>query len=239
MPARNRPTPSHLTPTRLTPTVVDRLRRGLRPGWTRSLLIRRLCAGALLLVAVLAAVSGGAEKDLATVVVADHDLTPGHRLTSADVATRPVDPALVPAGAITDPTALTDATVTGPVRSGEIFTDSRVLSSRLPVDLLDRPDARLVPVKLSDTAIVDLLREGDVVDVLSVGEAGVNHDSGNDQNGGAATVLVKNAVVALVSAPSQMRRTDGSRLALLAMPERDAHAVAGATLASPITVVFH
>ncbi|WP_207843199.1 SAF domain-containing protein [Williamsia soli] len=223
MPARNP----------LTPTFFDRIRQALRPGWTRSLLLRRVCAGVLLVVAVVAAASGGEQNDLSTVVIANHDLTPGSRLTSADVTTRQVDPAVIPAGAITEPSALTDSTVTGPVRTGEIFTNSRVLSSRLPMDLLGRPDARLVPVKLSDTAIVELLREGDVVDVLSIDE------SGGDQSARAATVLVKNAVVALVSAPTQVRRTDGSRLALLAMPERDAHTVASATLASPITVVFH
>lgn len=223
MPARNP----------LTPTFFDRIRRALRPGWTRSLLIRRLSAGLLLVLAVAAAASGGRQNDLSTVVVAGHDVTPGSRLTSADVTTREVDPDMIPAGAITEPSALTDSTVTGPVRTGEIFTDSRVLSSRLPMDLLGRPDARLVPVKLSDTAIVELLREGDVVDVLSI------DDTGGDQSSRAATVLVKNAVVALVSATTQVRSADGSRLALLAMPERDAHAVASATLASPITVVFH
>jgi Flp pilus assembly protein CpaB len=192
-----------------------------------------VCAGVLLLIAVFAAASGGRDSDVSPVIVAAHDLTPGSRLTSSDVTTTQADPAVIPAGAITDPSALIDLTVTGPVRSGEMLTGSRVLSSRLPIELLGRPDARLVPVKLSDTAIVELLREGDVVDVLSI------NDSNGDQSVRAATVLVKNAVVALVSEPAQIRRTDGSRLALLAMPERDAHTVASATLASPITVVFH
>lgn len=217
----------------LSPTIVDRLRRGLRPGWTRSLLFRRLCAGALLVIAALAAVSAGRGDQLTPVVVADRDLTPGSRLTSADVVIREVDPAMIPAGALTDPAALTDSTVTGPVRKGEIFTDTRVLSSRLPMELLDRDDARLVPVELTDGAVIDLLREGDVVDVLSIDE------SDGDQTHSTARVLVKNAVVALVSAPPVTRRADGSRLAILAMPERDAHTVAGATLAVPITVVFH
>lgn len=223
MPARNP----------LTPTIVDRLRRGLRPGWTRSLLLRRLCAAALLAIAAVAAMSAGRDDELTSVVVAARDLTPGSRLTSADVILSDLDPAMIPAGALTDPSSMTDSTVTGPVRQGEIFTDTRVLSSRLPMQLLSREDARLVPVKLSDTATIDLLREGDVVDVLSIDE------SGSDQSPAAAKVLVKNAVVALVSAAPTARRTDGSRLAILAMPERDAHTVASATLAAPITVVFH
>lgn len=217
----------------LTPTLIDRLRRSLRPGWTRSLLLRRVCAGALLIIAALAAISAGRNDELTSVVVAERDLTPGSRLTSADVAIREVNPAMIPTGVLTDPSMLTDSTVTGPVRKGEIFTDTRVLSSRLPMDLLARDDARLVPVKLSDTATLDLLREGDVVDVLSIDE------SGDDQTHSAAKVLVKNAVVALVSERPTTRRTDGSRLAILAMPERDAHTVASASLAAPITVVFH
>lgn len=217
----------------LNPTIVDRLRRGLRPGWTRSLLLRRLCACGLLLVAAVAAISAGRDDRLESAVIAAHDLTPGSRLTSADITVLDVDPATIPDGAITDPSVLTDSTVTGPVRKGEIFTDTRVLSSRLPMQLLGREDARLVPVKLSDLAVVDLLREGDVVDVLSIDE------SGDDQTNTATSVLVKNAVVALISAPPTARRTDSSRLAILAMPERDAHTVASATLAAPITVVFH
>ncbi len=41
----------------LSPTALDRLRHALRPGWTRSLLIRRACAVVLLVVAVVAGLS--------------------------------------------------------------------------------------------------------------------------------------------------------------------------------------
>lgn len=223
MPARNA----------LAPTLSDRFRHAVRPGWTRSLLLRRLCAVVLLVVAVLAALTSGRTDELRPAVVAARDISPGHRLTADDLAIREFPPGDLPSGALTDLAGLADKTVTGPVRSGEIMSDARVLSSRLPTELLQRPDARLVPVKVSDTAVIDLLREGDVVDVLSI------EDSGTGAKSSATRVLAKGAVVALVSAASGSRTGSDARLAIVALPERDAHVVAAATLTAPITVVFH
>jgi Flp pilus assembly protein CpaB len=217
----------------LTPTALDRLRHALRPGWTRSLLIRRTCAVALLVVAVVAALTSHRDDELQSVVVAARDVAPGVRLTSDDLEVREVDAAAIPPGAITDTALLVEQTVTGPVHPGEMFTDTRILSSRLPAALLGRDDARLVPVTLSDSSVVDLLREGDVVDVLSVDEP----DSGEASS--TSTVLAKNAVVALVYAPGGTSPGRDASPVILALPERDAHRVAGATLAAPITVVFH
>lgn len=217
----------------LQPTALDRVRHALRPGWTRALLLRRICAAALVVIATVAALSAQRDKELQSVVVAAREIAPGIHLTSADLEVRRVDATAIPVGAITDPSRLVEQTVTGPVHPGEIFTDTRVLSSRLPAALLGRDDARLVPVTLSDSSIVDLLREGDVVDVLSIDES---HDG---EAPSTSTVLVKNAVVALVFAPSAARSGLDARPTILAMPERDAHRVAVATLAAPITVVFH
>lgn len=217
----------------LQPTALDRLRHALRPGWTRALLLRRICAVALLVTALVAAAAAERDNKLRSVVVAARDIAPGIHLTADDLEIRQVDAAVIPAGAVTDPSDLVEQTVTGPVHPGEIFTDTRVLSSRLPAALLGREDARLVPVTLSDSSIVDLLREGDVVDVLSI------DDSHDGEAPSTSTVLVKNAVVALVFAPGPARSGRDARPTILAMPERDAHRVAVATLASPITVVFH
>jgi Flp pilus assembly protein CpaB len=196
------------------------------------LLLRRVCAVVLLIVALVAALTAGQTEELRPVVVAAHDVSPGQRLTADDLAIREVAPDGLPTGALTQVSELTDKTVTGPVRSGEIVTDARVLSSRLPMELLQRADARLVPVKLADTAVIDLLREGDVVDVLSIDES-VDHQPS------ATRVLAKSAVVALVSQATGSRSGADARLAILALPERDAHVVAAATLTAPITVVFH
>jgi Flp pilus assembly protein CpaB len=222
MPARNP----------LAPTIADRIRHALRPGWTRSLLLRRVCAVGLLVVALVASLTAGRTEELRSAVVAARDVNPGHRLTADDLTIRDVAPDMLPAGALTQVSDLTEKTVTGPVRSGEIVTDARVLSNRLPMELLQRADARLVPVKLADTAVIDLLREGDVVDVLSIDESSEDQPS-------ATRVLAKSAVVALVSQPTGSRTGADARLAILALPERDAHVVAAATLTAPITVVFH
>jgi Flp pilus assembly protein CpaB len=195
--------------------------------------LRRVCAVALLVVAVVAALTAGRTEERHRAVVAAHDISPGHRLTAGDLTIREFLPGDLPTGVITELAGLDDETVTGPVRSGEIMTDSRVLSSRLPIQLLQRPDARLVPVKVADAAVIDLLREGDVVDVLSI------EDAESGQQSSATKVLAKSAVVALVSQATGSRTASDSRLAILALPEHDAHVVAAATLTGPITVVFH
>ena len=223
MPARNA----------LTPTLADRVRHAVRPGWTRSLLVRRACAVVLLTIALVAALTAGRSEELRSAVVAAHDISPGHHLTIADLTTRNFRPGDVPSGTVTDAADLIDKTVTGPVRAGEMMTDSRVLTSRLPAQIMQRPDARLVPVKVADTAVIDLLREGDVVDVLSIDNADTPQESS------ATRLLAKGAVVALVSEESGSRTASSGRLAVLALPERDAHVVAAATLTAPITLVFH
>jgi Flp pilus assembly protein CpaB len=182
---------------------------------------------------MVAALTAGRSEELRPVVVAARDVAPGHRLTADDLTIHEFSPGALPTGALTEAGDLTDKTVTGPVRSGEIMTDARVLSSRLPMQLLQRGDARLVPVKLADTAVIDLLREGDVVDVLSIEESESTHSPQSTK------ILAKSAVVALVSQVSGSRTGTDSRLAILALPEGDAHVVAAATLTAPITVVFH
>ena len=217
----------------LNPTLSDRVRHAVRPGWTRSLLLRRACAIVMLAVALVAALTAGRTEELRPAVIAAHDISPGQPLTISDLTTREFRPGDLPAGTVDNAADFLDKTVTGPVRAGEILTDSRVLTSRLPVQIMQRPDARLVPVKVADTAVIDLLREGDVVDVLSI-------DDADTAEGSSATkVLAKAAVVALVSQESGSRTGSDARLAVLALPERDAHVVGAATLTAPIALVFH
>ena len=224
---------------RLDPTVVDRVRGALRPGWARSLAVRRIAAGVLVGIALTSALIAHRGTRLATVMVAARDLTPGTELVADDLRAVEIDPAVIPPGALRMTRDGLSRTVTGPVHDGEIMTDWRLLSPRLPALLAHDDGARLVPVRLADDAVVDLLRTGDVVDVLTESDdtsvqnppsrSGPRHDG---------TVLVRGAVVAVVPAPRSTRDTRAP-VVMLAMPERDAHAVAGTALAAPVTVVFH
>ncbi len=161
-------------------------------------------------------------------VVAARDLAPGTPLTDADVRLADFDPASVPSGTLTDIGDATAHTVAGPIRAGEPITDVRLLTSRLAEAAIDSPDARIVPVRLTDAGVTDLLREGDTVDVLTVGES----------EEPAARVLASKSVVVLVS-PKSTGQRDSDRVVLVAMSPDDATTVAAASLVSALTVTFH
>ncbi|WP_018178488.1 SAF domain-containing protein [Jongsikchunia kroppenstedtii] len=221
---------------RLEPTLLDRLRGSSRPAWARSLLIRRVAAAVLAAIGVTSAVVAGREPTQQLVYVAAHDLTPGTTLAATDLTTRQIASDSLPAGTASHIDEISGHTVTGPIRAGEILTATRLLNSRLPQSLLHRDDARLVPVEPAGSAVIGLLRVGDVVDVLSENRSDTA-DLRDDPR--ATAVLARSAVVALISTAAGQNRGDGGRVLLLAMPEHDAHIVAGTTLTAPITLVFH
>lgn len=190
-------------------------------------MIRR-CAAALLVVAALGfATLGGAEHDDEAVMVAAHDLLPGTELAANDLVVRRVGAGMVPAGALRMSRDAAGKTVTSMVRTGEILTDARLLSPRLPQQLIGSADARLVPVRLSDDAVSALLRAGDVVDVV----------------GPEADVLATRAVVALGTerpvSSGLSARNQASAPVVLAMDQKSALRVAAAGLDIALAVIVH
>ena len=238
---------------RLRPTIIDRCRTAARPGWTRALAVRRALAVGLLVASIVAAVVAHRGEQQVTVMVAARDLSPGVELSPTDLTELRIAPGVIPQGALRMTRDGTGRTVTGPVHRGEVLTDWRLLSPRLPADLIGDSNARLVPVRLADDAVVRLLRAGDVVDVLTEAPdadlSATGAEDGADEPDSRAApvsstasgrVLVRGAVVAVVAAPeSRAARGSAAPVIMLAMGERDAHTVAGATLAAPLTVVFH
>ncbi|WP_437340145.1 SAF domain-containing protein [Gordonia rubripertincta] len=212
---------------RLGPRLRDRLASAVRPGWTRTLAVRRLVAAVLIITAAVIALAGTRADGEFEVLVAARDLLPGRVVTADDLTPRLVVGSAVPAGALSDAALATGRTVTGRVRTGEMLTDTRLLSSRLPADLTGVDDARLVPVRLSDEAVTSLLRPGDVVDVLT--------DS--------ADVLARRAVVAIHTGQNSPTGISAGRSTvapvLLAMDAAAAHRVAAAGLDSSLAVVLH
>ncbi|WP_374613338.1 SAF domain-containing protein [Gordonia sp. (in: high G+C Gram-positive bacteria)] len=221
------PASTHRYRDSLAPRLRDRLGAALRPGWTRSLLVRRVVAAALVLAAVVVGVTGTRADGDVEVVVAAHELRPGQVVDVGDLQSRRIVAGTVPGGALAEAGPAIGKTVTGRVRRGEIMTDTRLLSSRLPADLTGDDDARLVPIRLSDDAVTALLRPGDVVDVLTE----------------EAEVLARRAVVALHAAESQSGgiAPGGTAAApvLLAMDAASAHRVAAAGLDTALAVVLH
>ena len=111
-----------------------------------------------------------------------------------------------------------------------MLTDVRLLGPRL-AEPTAGPDARIVPLHLADTALLDLIRPGDVVDVLAAAIRGT---------GGASTrsrsVVATDAVVVLVSEKPTGAGSGGDRVVLVALPAHAANDVAGASLVQTVTL---
>src|ERR1700755_594662 len=173
----------------LNPSVLSRL-LAARPDWTRTLAARRVVAGALVILAAVIALRSDPDGDRTEIVVATRDLASGVELTADDVRLANRTAATVPEGAQSDVDAIVGATLAGPARRGEVLTDVRVLGPRL-AESVAGPDARGAPLPLSDNARLDLVRPGDVVDVLAAGS-----EAGQDNP---PRLVATDAVVVLVS----------------------------------------
>lgn len=217
----------------LNPSLLSRVSLWLRPDWTRTVLARRVAAGGLVALAGIATLRSNPAGDYAQVVVADHDLRPGAALTSADVRLEKRLAATVPDGARVDLGAVLGWTLAGPTRRGEVLTDVRLLGSRL-AESTAGPGARVVPLHLADAALIDLVRVGDVVDVLAAPAT-----SAPDNSHPAPKVLATDAVVVLVSAKEKIQAADSDRVVLVALPARVANTVAGSALGQTVTLTLH
>ncbi|OBG90155.1 flagellar biosynthesis protein FlgA [Mycobacterium sp. E3298] len=205
----------------------------LRPDWTRTVLARRIAAGGLVVLAGVAALRSNPAGDYAEVVVADHDLRPGAALTPADVHLEKRLAATVPDGSLADVSAVAGSTLAGPTRRGEVLTDVRLLGSRL-AESTAGPGARIVPLRLADNALIDLVRVGDVVDVLAAPAT-----AGPEPAQATPKVVATDAVVVLVSAKPKVQAADGDRVVLVALPARVANTVAGSALGQAVTLTLH
>ncbi|MGV0853574.1 SAF domain-containing protein [Mycolicibacterium phlei] len=206
---------------------LGRLGELLRPDWSRTVAARRVAAAALVLLAAAAALRPDPDDDRVDVVVAARDLTPGAVLTADDVRLATLAAAEVPDGATAEVDAVVGTTLAGPVRRGETLTDVRLLSPRL-ADAAAGPNARIVPLSLAQSAVLDLIRPGDVVDVL----AGPDDETG-------ARVVATGAVVVLVSPAPTGIAAGADRVVLVALPAPAATDVAAAALVRAVALTLH
>ena len=149
----------------LNPSFGSRIAAALRPDWSRTVAARRVAAAALVVLAGVAAIRSDPEGERAEAVVASRDLQPGVALTAADVHVEKRLTTTLPEGTHRSLEGVVGSTVAGPARRGEVLTDVRLLGPRL-AESAAGSDARIVPLHLADNALLDLLRTGDVVDVL-------------------------------------------------------------------------
>ncbi|WP_405485951.1 SAF domain-containing protein [Nocardia sp. NBC_00511] len=224
--------PGPRTPHHLADRFLPLLRRGdsALSAQVDTVLLRRIAAVALLLLAGFLALREDPADRHTAVLVAGRDLPPGHVLADGDLRPLPRETATLPAGAVREPDRLRGATLTGAVAAGEIVTELRVVSPRLAALAAGSPDARIVPIRLADNAVAEVLRAGDRVDVVAGAESG--------PGGRPARLLAADGAVVLVSGgePGPGR---GDRVVLVALDARRATTVAAASLRTALTVVFH
>jgi Flp pilus assembly protein CpaB len=214
----------------LNPSLPTRISQWLRPDWSHTVLARRIAAAALVVLAGVAAWRPDPDDDRAQVVVAAHDLPPGAALTADDVRLEKRLRPSIPDGSQSDLDAIVGSTLAGPARRGEVLTDVRLLGRRL-AESAAGPDARIVPVHPADDALADLVRAGDVVDVVA------GSDTGAQPKPSAPRVIATDAIVVSVSAKPKAATSD--RVILVALPEASANAVACAALAQTVTLTLH
>ncbi len=215
----------------LNPSALSRLSRLLRPDWSRTLAARRAAAAAFVVLAAVAAFRSDPDGDRMDAVVAARDLSPGALLTADDVRIEKRLATTVPDGARSGVDDVVGATLAGPARRGEVLTDVRLLGPRLATSAAG-PDARIVPLHLADSALLEMLRAGDVVDVLAAGTSNSSADA-------SPHVVATDAVVVLVSPKPAQRGPGNERVVLVALPAATAHKVAGVALTETVTITFH
>ncbi|OCB46513.1 flagellar biosynthesis protein FlgA [Mycobacterium vulneris] len=204
----------------------------VRPDWTRTVAARRAAAAGLVVLAAVTALRSDPHGEYTEIAVATHDLSPGVALTAADVRLERRSTATLPDGAQREVAPVIGATLTAPARRGEVLTDVRLLGSRL-AESAAGPDARIVPIKLTDSALLDLIRAGDVVDVLTV------TGDQDDRQPARPIVVASGAVVVLVSEKPRGAGVGSDRVALVALPARPANEVAAISLVQAVTLTIH
>ncbi|UGT64445.1 SAF domain-containing protein [Nocardia asteroides] len=210
--------------------VLDAFRN--RPPWLDGILARRLLAGLLALLAGALFLRGDPGAARTEILVASRDIAPGSLLTDTDLRAAAHPLGTLPDGVVRDSADLLGATLTGAMRASEVFTDVRTVNPRLAGVATGSPDARIVPLRLANSAVADILRAGDRVDVIGAASDGAGRESDRPPR-----TLATDAAVVLVSAAGDGRSAE--RVVLVAMDTGHATAVAAASLSSALTVVFH
>jgi len=159
---------------------------------------RRVLAATLAGLAVWSAITAVTHSpDTRAVVVATRDLGGGTIVRAADLQARRIPDQSVPDGTVTAGD-VTGRALSGAMRAGEIFTDRRVVDPR------DLGDGRVLATVEVPAATGELLRAGDAVDLLAVGDEGEAHPVAD----GVEVVTVRTdaeretAVVGVAAAPA-------------------------------------
>ncbi len=187
---------------------------------------RRLLAAVLAAVAVAAGLHAVAAPPPATVpvVVAARDLPAGAELQAADVVAVEFAPGSAPEDLVDDPVG---RTLAAPLTRGEPVTDVRLIGPQLADGYAD---LTATPVRLPDAGMVDLLRVGDLIDLVAADPRGT----------GAETVAADAPVLAIPSEKAGGPGTAGlpGRLVVVGVGSDEVDTVAAAAVGSFVTFTW-
>lgn len=219
------------------------------PGYKRSVLLRRIIAGLLLVAAAASSMTERVHKD-PEVVVFTRDVSPGEVLTAGDLALRPLPEGFAPGSAVRSLPDAEDQVVASAASAGEVVTATRLLGPDLVSSLVaarandgaaDPGRYTLVPVKLAEPDIIPMLHHGDEVSVVTVADAPA------DPNYVPARTIAEGGTVVIAGtpisdggtdSPTAAHVSDGDAGILLLLRNEDAPTVAAASLTSPLAVIL-
>lgn len=190
------------------------------------LLHRRPLAALTAAGAVLAALQATSPPPPETVAVwtARHDLPSGTVLGKDDLTSTRFSPDTVPADAVEDSDEVVGRTLAAPMSRGEVVTTLRTVAPGL---LRGYRGSTAVPLRITDAAVVDLLRVGDRISLVVADPDGRS----------APRVLLENVPVVAIPRSRAGALSSGTpgRLVVAAVPTDSASEVA-ATAATSILI---
>ena len=177
--------------------------------------------------AVLTGVSAAAPEGptMISVVKAKSRLPAGTLLAASDLVLDRVAAADVPEGVLSDPLTLVGRTLAAPVAENQMMTPLAATDVRSSVPL----GHVIAPLRLVDTALVALLRPGDLVDVIAA----------DAQAGQAAVVAAGARVVTIPQVPDdRVRPGPEGALVLIDVDARTASVVAHAAATATLSIIW-
>ena len=130
-------------------------------------------------------------------------------------------PALVPTGV---EMSAVGQVLASPVRRGEVLTDVRLVGAELAEA---HPELTVMPLRLPDPAVVELLQVGDRIDLSAV-----------DPESGGTKSLASDVLVLAIPPPGEADSSLSGRLIVVGITPASADAAAGAALREFITVAY-
>lgn len=188
---------------------------------------RRKLAVVAAVAAVLTGISAAAPEGPPTIAVvkAKSHLPGGTVITAGDLVLHRVVASDVPEGVLTDPNALVGKRLAAPVAGNQMMTLLTTTVARTSVS----PGHVLAPLRLTDSTLADLLRPGDVVDVIAA-----------DPDAEHAAVVAAGARVVTVPQTPNDRAGPGPEgaLVLLDVDSHTATVIARAATSATLTIIW-